>query len=67
MNGRAFFLNGTQWVDAKTQGLTKHEDVKFNSDAYYDLLEKHPEAAQWLALGRNMLIAIDGTAYEITE
>lgn len=67
VNGRAFYLNGNQWIDAKTQNLKKHENVKFNSDAYYELLAKHPEAAQWLALGQNMLIALDDTVYEITE
>ena len=68
VNGRAFYLNnGNQWVDAKTQNLTKREKIQFNSDAYYALLAKHPEAAQWFALGQNMLIALDDTIYEITE
>jgi len=67
VNGRAFFQNGSQWVDGKTQGLTKRQKVQFNSDAYFDLLAKHSEAAQWLALGRNMSVAIDDTIYEITE
>jgi Ca-activated chloride channel family protein len=67
VNGRAFFQNGSQWVDGKTQNLTKHQNVQFNSDAYFDLVKKHPEAAQWLALGRNMQLALDDTIYEITE
>lgn len=67
VNGRAFFQNGNQWVDGKTQSLTKRERVQFNSDAYFALLTKHPEAAQWLALGQNMLLALDDTIYEISE
>lgn len=67
VNGRAFFHNGKQWVDAQTQSLTKRAHVQFGSDEYYDLLKKHPEAAQWLALGQNLLLALDGTVYEISE
>lgn len=67
VNGRTFFQNGSQWVDGNTQSLTKRRQVQFNSEAYFNLLAKHPEAAQWLALGRNMLVALDDTVYEISE
>jgi len=67
VNGRAFFQNGKQWVDTNTQNATKRERVQFNSEAYFDLLKKHPEAAPWMALGQNVLLALDDTVYEITE
>jgi Ca-activated chloride channel homolog len=67
VNGRAFFQNGKQWVDTNAQNATKRERVQFNSEAYFDLLKKHPEAAPWLALGQNVLLALDDTLYEITE
>ena len=67
VNGRAFFQNGNQWVDANAQNATRRERVQFNSDAYFDLLKKHPEAAPWMALGQNVLLALDNTVYEITE
>ena len=67
VNGRAFYQNGNQWIDARTQGLKKQENVQFNSDAYYSLLAKHPEAAQWLALGQNVQVALDDTIYNITN
>jgi Ca-activated chloride channel family protein len=67
VNGRAFFQNGNQWVDGKAQGLTKRQKVQFNSPEYFDLIAKNPEAAQWLSLGKNMLLAINDTVYEITE
>jgi Ca-activated chloride channel family protein len=67
VNGRAFFQNGKQWVDANAQNLTNRQRVQFNSDAYFDLLKKHPEAAPWMALGQNVLLALDNTVYEITE
>ncbi|MDD5349610.1 MAG: VIT domain-containing protein [Chthoniobacteraceae bacterium] len=67
VNGRAFFQNGAQWVDAKAQALTKRQRVQFNTDAYFALVTRHPEAAPWLALGSNMLLALDDTVYEITD
>jgi Ca-activated chloride channel family protein len=67
VNGRAFFQNGKQWVDTNAQNATKRERVQFNSEAYFDLLKKHPEAAPWMALGQNVLLALDDTVYEITE
>jgi Ca-activated chloride channel homolog len=67
VNGRAFFQNGKQWVDTNAQNATKRERVLFNSEAYFDLLKKHPEAAPWMALGQNVLLALDDTVYEITE
>ncbi len=67
VNGRAFFQNGKQWVDATAQNLKKRQRVPFNSDAYFDLLRQHPEAAPWMALGQNVLLALDDTVYEISE
>lgn len=67
VNGRTFFQNGNQWVDTNAQKLTKRQQVQFNSEAYFALLAKHPEAAPWFALGQNVLIALDDTVYEVTE
>jgi Ca-activated chloride channel family protein len=67
VNGRAFFQNGKQWIDANAQNATKRQRVQFNSEAYFDLLKQHPEAAPWMALGQNVLLALDDTVYEITE
>src|SRR5438270_11809073 len=67
VNGRAFFQNGKQWVDAKAQNATRRERIQFNSEAYFDLLKKHPEAAPWMALGQNVLLSLDDTVYEITD
>ena len=65
--GRSFFQNGNQWVDSTAQETTKRERVQFSSDAYFALLERYPEAAPWLALGRNVLLLLGDTVYEITN
>jgi len=67
VNGRSFFQNGSQWVDSNTQNLSKRQKVQFNSSEYFELVSKHPETTQWLALGPNMLLAVEDTIYEITN
>ena len=67
MNGRAFFQNGAQWIDANVQKLpnARRLQVKFGSDEYFDLLTKHSAVTQWFSLGRNMQIVLDDVVYEI--
>ena len=70
VNGRTFVQNGTQWVDTLAQSRPADEkpvQVVFNSDAYFDLLAAHPDAAPWLALGTSVQVVIDGTLYEVIE
>jgi Ca-activated chloride channel family protein len=67
VNGRAFFQNGNQWIDSNAQNTTKRQRVQFNSEEYFNLLTKHPEAGPWLALGQNVVLTLDDTVYEITE
>ena len=68
VNGRAFFQNGNQWIDSSAQNnAAKRQRLQFNSEEYFNLLTKHPEAGPWLALGQNVVLALDGTVYEIAE
>jgi Ca-activated chloride channel family protein len=67
VNGRAFYQNGKQWIDAGAQRLTNRQRVQFNSPEYFELLKNHPEAAPWLALGQNVQVALGDTVYDITE
>ena len=67
--GKSFYQNGEQWVDAEAQQLKDAKPVKlqFGSTDYFALLTKHPAAAQWLALGRNVQFVLNGTLYEVAE
>ena len=69
VNGRAFYQNGSQWIDANVQKLpnARRVQVKFNSNEYFALLVKHPHAAPWLSVGRNVQVELDNTVYEIAE
>lgn len=67
VNGRNFFQNGEQWVDAGVQKMSGASPVRilFGSQEYFDLLRKHPEALQWFALGQNIQLVLENTIYEI--
>jgi Ca-activated chloride channel family protein len=68
VNGRAFFQNGNQWLDSTAQNNTaKRQRIQFNSEEYFNLLTKHPEAGPWLALGQNVVLTLGDTVYEIAE
>lgn len=69
IRGRAFVQNGEVWIDSNIQDVpdAKRVQVAFDSDAYYDLLRNNPDAAAWLALGRNVQFLIADTVYEVTD
>ena len=69
VHGRAFFQNGSQWIDSNVQAMpnARRVQVKFNSQDYFDLVAKHPRALAWFAVGRNVQVALDNTVYEVTE
>ena len=67
INGRAFYQNGTIWTDstAQSNATLKQQQIAFNSDAYFDLLRRHPEAAAWLSLGAEVDLVLDDTLYSV--
>jgi Ca-activated chloride channel family protein len=69
VNGRNFFLNGKQWLDANVQSQTNANRIRiqFNSNEYFDLLKQHPNTAPWLALGQNVQFTLNGSIYDIVE
>lgn len=70
VKGRAMYNNNNEWVDAdialNTNKNIKTNRVKFNSEAYYKLMENE-EAIAFLALGRNVRFMMDNQVYEISE
>ena len=69
LNGRAFYQNGKVWTDSTAQGQPnlRQVNIKFNSDAYFTLLNDHPAATQWLSLGNNLDVVIGDTLYQIRD
>jgi len=69
VNGRAFYQNAGIWTDSTAQGKAgmKQKSVRFGSTEYFELLRGSPSAAQWLALGNNLDVVVDGTLYNIRD
>lgn len=69
VNGKTFYQNGSQWTDAtaQLQKAAKRQQIKFASEEYFRLLTENRDAAQWLALGRNVQFTLGDTLFEITE
>lgn len=67
--GRTFYANAGQWIDARVQEQPKarREKIPFGSDAYFALLDRDPAAAEWLALGRNVVVLVGDTIVEVVE
>jgi hypothetical protein len=69
VRGKSFYQNGAQWIDADAQKAknAKATRIQFASDEYFALLAKNADAAQWLALGRNVQFILGDTLYEVYE
>ncbi|HUP63070.1 MAG TPA: VIT domain-containing protein [Thermoanaerobaculia bacterium] len=69
IQGRAVYQAGEQWVDSNVQSARNQnvQRVRFASAAYFDLLAKEPQAAPFLALGRNVRFAVKDQVYEVYE
>jgi Ca-activated chloride channel family protein len=67
INARAFYQNGSVWVDSQVQAQAnlKQVDIEFGSAGYFALAKKHPEAAAWFALGNRLQIVLGNQFYNI--
>ena len=67
VNGKTFILQGEIWTDTTFQPDTMEtEKIAFLSDAYFDLLAERPELGDYFALCEQVIVVIEGVAYEIT-
>ena len=63
----AFILRNGVWTDTTydAAGMTTI-DVPFASDAYFTLLGEHPELGAAFALGQQVIVVLENTAYRVT-
>jgi Ca-activated chloride channel family protein len=67
VGNKTFFWRDGQWVDSTFDAEGPAPQViPFASDAYFELLGTRPELGQFLALGEQMILMIDGQAYQVT-
>lgn len=69
VGNRAFYRDGNGWLDGNlsTQKNAKVSRLAFGSDAYFAFLAQHPEMEPYLALGRNVKLAVGNEEYDISE
>ncbi len=67
--GRSFFFNNNQWIDSEVQTLqtATRTQIQFASQEYFDLMARHPEVGEWLALGPSVQFVLRGIIYDIRE
>ncbi len=67
--GRNAFQNGDEWVDSLVQKQhdARHIRIQFNSEEYFALALKQPQALPWLALGTKVQFVLNGVIYEIYD
>jgi len=69
VQGRAVYQVGKNWVDSQLQTThnAKAKRIRFASSEYFELLNHEPQAAQFLALGRNVNFVLKDQEYEVYE
>lgn len=64
---RAFYLRDSIWYDADYKEGLETIEVQYGGDAYFELLGLLPDLGQYLALGENVRIVVDGTCLAISK
>jgi Ca-activated chloride channel homolog len=70
INGRAFYRTGVQWTDVQVQnakGSPNKRRMQFGSKEYFELIRNSPEAAQYMAQGKNVSFMLNAEVIEIYE
>jgi Ca-activated chloride channel family protein len=62
---KTFRLVDGKYVDTAWEKSLTPTRIEAFSDAYFELIAKHPEVAEYLTLGDRVLFVIDGAAYEV--
>ena len=65
--GRAFYLRDGVWVDSSYDEETMTPtEITQASDEFFALLAGHPGLAEAFALGNELIVVVDGTAYRVS-
>jgi Ca-activated chloride channel family protein len=64
---KAFAYQAGLWVDVTYRDSLPRRELAFGSEAYFELLAAHPDWAPYLAVGPNLIVVLEGTAYVITD
>ena len=64
---KTFYLKDGVWTDSDYKDGAPVETVKFNSDAFYQLIAEKPGIAKYLSAGSKMVVVFAGVNYRIVE
>ncbi|MFQ5753841.1 MAG: VWA domain-containing protein, partial [bacterium] len=67
VGNKTFFLRDSFWVDTEFSGEENLMDVEFASDKYFNLLKSNPNLGQYFAIGKNLVVCFDNSAYKVHE
>ena len=67
INKRNFYKLGEVWVDSEYKKDMEKIRIKYGSEVYFKLLELKPELKDYLALGANLVLTVNGKALFIED
>ena len=65
VGAKTFLFDGEVWTDAEFEPGMTVTQIEFLTDAYFELLARHPEVANYLALGERVIFVNNGHAYRV--
>ncbi len=65
VGSKVFILVDDQWIDQDYREGMKKREIEFGSDAYFRLLETHPEFKQYFVLGKKVIVVMNEVAYVV--
>ncbi|MCA9243896.1 MAG: VWA domain-containing protein [Phycisphaerales bacterium] len=63
---KTFLFDGKRYVDSAWDEKAEPKQIEAFSDAYFEMLKRHPELAPYLTLGDRVLVVFDGQVIEVT-
>lgn len=65
VDARRFILKDGEWIESTVTDDMEVVEVEFLGEAYFALIDQHPEIARVMALGERVTFALDGRAYRV--
>lgn len=68
VRNRTFYSMSNVWTDSDYRAENKLPEttVEFGSDAYFELIKREPELAEYFALGEEVVVVHKGRVYRVT-
>ena len=64
VGSRTFYFVDERWIDANYDEKDETTKVELFTEEYFKLIRKHPELARCFALGKRVIVVLDGRVFE---